>query len=136
MRTLTLGVPGWPGHLAGQHLDVRLTAEDGYQAEREYSVAAAPGEQVAITVERLDDGEVSPYLTQEFGRRRDRDPRPGGRLLRLAARRRWSAAVDRRGSGSGAAAGDAAGTASGPARCRPGSSTPPAGNRTSSTPQN
>ena len=66
VRTLTLGVPGWPGHLAGQHLDVRLTAEDGYQAEREYSVAAAPGEQVAITVERLDDGEVSPYLTQEL----------------------------------------------------------------------
>jgi ferredoxin-NADP reductase len=66
VRTLTLGVPGWPGHLAGQHLDVRLTAEDGYQAEREYSVASAPGEPVAITVERLDDGEVSPYLTQDL----------------------------------------------------------------------
>ncbi len=66
VRTLTLGVPGWPGHLAGQHLDVRLTAEDGYQAEREYSVASAPGEPVAITVERLDDGEVSPYLTEEL----------------------------------------------------------------------
>jgi ferredoxin-NADP reductase len=66
VRTLTLGVPDWPGHLAGQHLDVRLTAEDGYQAEREYSVASAPGEPVAITVERLDDGEVSPYLTQEL----------------------------------------------------------------------
>jgi ferredoxin-NADP reductase len=66
VRTIRLGVPGWPGHLAGQHLDVRLTAEDGYQAEREYSVAAAPGEPVAITVERLDDGEVSPYLTQDL----------------------------------------------------------------------
>src|SRR5215467_4133457 len=66
VRTLTLGVPGWPDHLAGQHLDVRLTADDGYQAEREYSVASAPGEPVAITVERLDDGEVSPYLTQEL----------------------------------------------------------------------
>jgi ferredoxin-NADP reductase len=66
VRTLTLGVPDWPGHLAGQHLDVRLTAEDGYQAEREYSVASAPGEQVAITVERLDDGEVSPYLTEDL----------------------------------------------------------------------
>jgi ferredoxin-NADP reductase len=64
VRTLTLAVPGWPDQLAGQHLDVRLTAEDGYQAEREYSVASAPGEPVAITVERLDDGEVSPYLTQ------------------------------------------------------------------------
>jgi ferredoxin-NADP reductase len=66
VRTLTLGVTDWPGHLAGQHLDVRLTAEDGYQAEREYSIASAPGEPVAITVERLDDGEVSPYLTQEL----------------------------------------------------------------------
>jgi ferredoxin-NADP reductase len=66
VRTLTLSVPDWPGHQAGQHLDVRLTAEDGYQAEREYSIASAPGEPVAITVERLDDGEVSPYLTQEL----------------------------------------------------------------------
>ncbi len=66
VRTLTLGVPGWPSHLAGQHLDVRLTADDGYQAEREYSLASAPGEPVAITVERLDDGEVSPYLTEEL----------------------------------------------------------------------
>jgi ferredoxin-NADP reductase len=65
VRTLVLDVPDWPGHRAGQHLDVRLTAEDGYRAEREYSIAAAPGEPVAITVERLDDGEVSPYLTEE-----------------------------------------------------------------------
>jgi ferredoxin-NADP reductase len=66
VRTLELDVPGWPGHMAGQHLDVRLTADDGYQAERGYSIASAPGEGVAITVERLDDGEVSPYLTEEI----------------------------------------------------------------------
>jgi ferredoxin-NADP reductase len=65
VRTLVLDVPDWPGHRAGQHVDVRLTAEDGYQAERAYSIASAPGEPVAITVERLDDGEVSPYLTEE-----------------------------------------------------------------------
>jgi ferredoxin-NADP reductase len=64
-RTLRLDVPDWPGHQAGQHLDVRLTADDGYQAERAYSIASAPGEPLAITVERLDDGEVSPYLTEE-----------------------------------------------------------------------
>jgi ferredoxin-NADP reductase len=62
--TLVLDVPDWPGHLAGQHLDVRLTAEDGYQAERSYSIASAPEDgAVEITVERIDDGEVSPYLT-------------------------------------------------------------------------
>jgi ferredoxin-NADP reductase len=64
-RTLTLDVPAWPGHRAGQHLDVRLTAEDGYRAERAYSLASAPGEPPAITVERLEDGEVSPYLVDE-----------------------------------------------------------------------
>jgi ferredoxin-NADP reductase len=66
VRTIVLDVPDWPGHAAGQHLDVRLTAEDGYRAERSYSIASAPGEPVAITVERLDDGEVSPYLTDEL----------------------------------------------------------------------
>ena len=64
--TITLEPPDWPGHRAGQHLDVRLTAEDGYTAEREYSIASAPGEPVAITVERLEGGEVSPYLTEEL----------------------------------------------------------------------
>jgi len=60
-------VPGWPGHVAGQHVDVRLTAADGYQTERSYSIASAPHEErVALTVERLDDGEVSPYLTEEI----------------------------------------------------------------------
>jgi ferredoxin-NADP reductase len=66
VRTVTLDVPDWPGHQAGQHLDIRLTDEDGYVAERSYSIASAPGEPVAITVERLDDGEVSPYLTEEL----------------------------------------------------------------------
>jgi ferredoxin-NADP reductase len=65
-RTITLDVPDWGGHQAGQHLDIRLTDEDGYVAERSYSIASAPGEPVAITVERLDDGEVSPYLTEEL----------------------------------------------------------------------
>src|SRR5215813_5492499 len=67
-RTLTLDVPGWPGHLAGQHADVRLTAADGYSAVRSYSIASAPNREhrVEITVERLPDGEVSPYLTREL----------------------------------------------------------------------
>ena len=67
MGTLRLQVPEWPGHLAGQHLDVRLTAEDGYQAQRSYSIASAPEDsRLAITVERLEDGEVSPYLVGEL----------------------------------------------------------------------
>jgi ferredoxin-NADP reductase len=65
--TLILDVPDWPGHLAGQHVDVRLTAEDGYQAERSYSIASAPEDShLALTVVRFDDGEVSPYLTSEL----------------------------------------------------------------------
>jgi ferredoxin-NADP reductase len=65
--TLTLDVPGWDGHRAGQHLDVRLTADDGYQAQRSYSIASAPDDgALAITVERLDDGEVSPYLVDDM----------------------------------------------------------------------
>jgi ferredoxin-NADP reductase len=65
-RTLTLDVPEWPGHRAGQHVDVRLTAEDGYQAQRSYSIASPPEDPtLAITIERLDDGEVSPYLTDD-----------------------------------------------------------------------
>lgn len=66
-KTLTLEVPYWPGHVAGQHVDVRLTAEDGYQAQRSYSIASAPEDAgLALTVERIDDGEVSPYLTEEL----------------------------------------------------------------------
>ena len=70
---IELNVPDWPGHRAGQHVDVRLTAEDGYQTERSYSIASAPvGTRVALTVQRLEDGEVSPYLTDEL--------RPGDKI--------------------------------------------------------
>ena len=67
-KNITLAVPNWIGHRAGQHVDVRLTAEDGYQAERSYSIASPPEEapRVTLTVERIDDGEVSPYLTEEL----------------------------------------------------------------------
>src|ERR671911_1937088 len=72
-KSLVLEVPSWEGHRAGQHVDVRLTAEDGYQAQRSYSIASAPeDERVVLTVERLDDGEVSPYLVDEL--------RPGDKL--------------------------------------------------------
>lgn len=73
VKTIALDVPGWEGHKAGQHVDIRLTAEDGYQAQRSYSIASAPEDRrLAITVERLDDGDVSPYLAEEL--------RPGDRL--------------------------------------------------------
>ena len=67
-KTITLDIPDWPGHLSGQHVDVRLTAPDGYSAVRSYSVASAANDEkrVELTVERLPDGEVSPYLTQEL----------------------------------------------------------------------
>jgi ferredoxin-NADP reductase len=66
-KSLVLDAGDWAGHLAGQHVDVRLTAEDGYQAQRSYSIASAPeDEHLVLTVERLDDGEVSPYLTEEL----------------------------------------------------------------------
>lgn len=65
--TLVLTVPDWPGHLAGQHVDVRLTAEDGYRAERAYSIASHPeGDRLELTVQRVPDGEVSPYLIEDF----------------------------------------------------------------------
>ncbi len=64
VKTFTLGLPDWTLHQAGQHYDIRLTAEDGYQAERSYSIASEPerANDIDLTVERLDDGEVSPYL--------------------------------------------------------------------------
>jgi ferredoxin-NADP reductase len=72
-KSLVLRVPHWPGHLAGQHVDVKLTAEDGYQAERSYSIASPPERaELVLTVERIGDGEVSPFLTDEA--------RPGDRL--------------------------------------------------------
>ena len=73
MTSLVLDVPGWEGHRPGQHVDVRLTAEDGYQAQRSYSIATpADGERLVLTVEELEDGEVSPFLTEEL--------RPGDRF--------------------------------------------------------
>ncbi len=91
VHRLVLDVPGWPGHLAGQHVVVRLTADDGYSAQRSYSLASPPEEpRLHLLVERLDDGEVSPYLTDEV--RRDdvlelRGP-IGGYFV-------WSATADR-----------------------------------------
>ena len=68
-KTLVLDVPEWPGHRGGQHVDIRLTAEDGYQAERSYSIASAPAAgMLELTVERIEDGEVSPYLIDEARR--------------------------------------------------------------------
>src|SRR5438477_13066587 len=66
-RTITLEVPDWPGHLAGQHVDVRLTAEDGYSAVRSYSIASAPNsaKRLEITLERLPNSALSPYLTHK-----------------------------------------------------------------------
>jgi ferredoxin-NADP reductase len=73
VTSLVLDLPDWPGHRAGQHVDVRLTAEDGYVAERSYSIASAPeDEHLVLTVERLEDGEVSPYLVEAL--------RPGDQL--------------------------------------------------------
>jgi ferredoxin-NADP reductase len=67
VKSLVFAVPGWQGHRPGQHVDVRLTAEDGYQAQRSYSIATpADGERVVLTVERLEDGEVSPFLVDEL----------------------------------------------------------------------
>src|SRR5262245_61598554 len=68
VKSITLAVPNWPGHRPGQHIDVRLTAEDGYQAERSYSIASPPQEarRLALTIERIDGGEVSPYLVDQL----------------------------------------------------------------------
>lgn len=66
-KSIALDVPDWAGHQAGQHVDIRLTDEDGYEAQRSYSIASGPeDERLVLTVERLDDGEVSPYLTEEL----------------------------------------------------------------------
>jgi ferredoxin-NADP reductase len=66
-QTLIFDCPDWPGHRAGQHVDVRLTAEDGYRAQRSYSIASAPeDDRLELTVERISDGEVSPYLADDM----------------------------------------------------------------------
>ena len=73
VKTIVFDVPEWTGHRAGQHVDIRLTAEDGYRAERSYSIASASdGTRIALTVERLDDGEVSPTLPAIFNLTNDR----------------------------------------------------------------
>ena len=73
VKSLVLDVPGWPGHRPGQHVDVRLTAEDGYQAQRSYSIASEPETaRLMLTVELIEGGEVSPYLTS--------DVRPGDKF--------------------------------------------------------
>ena len=93
IHRLVLDVPGWPGHLPGQHVVVRLTAEDGYTAQRSYSLASPPDvPQLHLTVERLDDGEVSPYLTDEVRAGDELELRGpiGGYFV-------WSAAADRAG---------------------------------------
>ena len=95
VKSVVLELPEWPGgYRAGQHVDVRLTAEDGYQAERSYSIASSPeDDHLVLTVERLDDGEVSPYLVDELRAWRSaRAPGPDRRLLPLggvARRARW-----------------------------------------------
>jgi ferredoxin-NADP reductase len=67
VRSLLLHVANWQGHLSGQHVDIRLTAEDGYQAQRSYSIASPPeNELLNLTVERVDNGEVSPYLVDDL----------------------------------------------------------------------
>ncbi|HEY4279457.1 MAG TPA: ferredoxin reductase [Conexibacter sp.] len=72
-KTIWFDIPDWPGHRAGQHVDVRLTAENGYQAERSYSIASAPnGTRIALTVARVEDGDVSPFLCDDL--------RPGDRI--------------------------------------------------------
>ena len=97
-RSIVLDLPEWPGHRAGQHVDVRLTAEDGYQAQRSYSIASAPEDgQLVLTVERLDDGEVSrvPHRRAPLGRRA-RAARADRWVLRLGGVARRSASSRRR----------------------------------------
>ncbi len=66
-RSITLAIPNWPGNDAGQHVDLRLTSPDGYQAVRSYSIASAgPGEEIELAIDRLPDGEVSPFLVDEL----------------------------------------------------------------------
>ena len=108
--TLVLDVPEWPGHRAGQHVDVRLTAEDGYQAQRSYSIASAPElDALELTVELVDDGEVSPYLVEEVRAGDQFELRgPIGGHFSLGGRRGRPAAAGRRRLGPRAADGHAA----------------------------
>ena len=100
VRSYSLRVPDWPGHRPGQHLDLRLTAEDGYSVERSYSIASEPERagEIEITVERIEGGEVSPFLHDVVhDGRPDRAARAHRRLLRVGggarrARSCWSPA--------------------------------------------
>jgi hypothetical protein len=93
-KTILLDVPGWPGHSADQHVDVRLTAEDGYQTERSDSIASAPEDaRLALTVERIDDGQVSPLSDRGAWCRRRARARSDRRVLHLARPRRRSAVL-------------------------------------------
>ena len=99
MKSLTLDLPSWRGHRAGQHVDIRLTSADGYQAQRSYSIASAPeDDRLMLTIERLDDGEVSPYLTDVIAKGDGfelRGPIGGYRLGRV---RVWATIADRPGA--------------------------------------
>src|SRR6266571_4280494 len=113
-KSITLALPNWIGHRAGQHVDVRLTAEDGYQAERSYSIASPPEEapRVTLTVERIDDGEVSPYLTEDLRVGDKLELRgPIGGYARVGCIDGWTALAGRRWIGDRALDGDA------PPRC-------------------
>ena len=101
VHRLSLQIDGWAGHLPGQHVDVRLTAPDGYQAKRSYSIASAPeSSTVDLVVQRLEDGEVSPYLTDGLRTGDQLELRgPIGGLLRVASRPRLAAAAVAGGSG-------------------------------------
>ena len=97
-KSIRLAVPIWMGHRPGQHVDVRLTAEDGYQAERSYSIASPPeeGQHMRLTVEQLDDGEVSPYLTDDLHVGDKLELRgPIGGYARLGGVYGWSAPASR-----------------------------------------
>ena len=108
-QTIGLTVPGWGGHVAGQHIDLKLTAEDGYSAQRSYSLSRpADGERIELTVQQIADGEVSPYLTGACCRRRDRTSRTHRRLVCLAACRGGSGSARRRRIGHCAIDGDVA----------------------------
>ena len=93
VKSLMLHVPGWRGHRAGQHVDIRLTAEDGYQAQRSYSIASPPED--ALTVERVENGDVSPYLVDKLrtGDQFGRNARAWGEVNSEAGQRRRRCAV-------------------------------------------
>ena len=108
VKSLLLHVADWQGHLPGQHLDIRLTAEDGYQAQRSYSIGSPPEDELlTLTVERVENGEVSPYLVEASHRRPIRIARADRRVFRLDGRHARPAMAHRGRIGNCAADGDA-----------------------------